>query len=480
MNRPAAFACIVCALVVAGIARAESPKPNILFLFADDLCFEAIRSMGNDEVQTPNLDRLARRGVTFTHAYNMGSWHGAVCMPSRGMLNTGRYLWDFQQVDRSLDQERDAGRMWSQYMKEAGYRTYMGGKWHVRTDASAIFDVVGSVQPGMPRVVPKTHPHAYNRPRAGVEDRWDPADKQEGGFWEGGTHWSELLADETIGFLEDAQQRDEPFFMYVAFNAPHDPRQAPRQYLDMYPPEDVRVPVNFLPQYPYNNEIGCPHEQRDEFLAPMPRTPHAVQVHRSEYYAIITHMDAQIGRVLNALEESGEADDTWIFFTADHGLSVGQHGLLGKQNLYDHSIRPPFIVVGPGLEAGQRIDQPIYYQDIMPTTLELAGAAKPEHVDFQSLLPILRGTATSQYPSVYTAYMDLQRSITKDGWKLLLYPKIAKVRLFDLQHDPHEMNDLADHPAQSGRIGTLFAELLRWQDSTGDALDLKPHYPNLL
>jgi arylsulfatase A-like enzyme len=471
---------VTCALLVTGLAtvgRAEltrsAGKPNILFLLADDLCFADVRCMGNDEVDTPNLDRLARRGLTFTHAYNMGSWHAAVCMPSRAMLNTGRFLWTARRVDDTLDQERQAGRLWSEYLRGAGYRTFMAGKWHVRLDASSAFEWTGTVRPGMPNVFPNQYPHAYNRPREGVEDTWDPADPREGGFWEGGTHWSEVLADEAIDFLDAAATSDEPFFMYVAFNAPHDPRQAPREYLDRYSAESIRVPVNFLPEYPFKDAIGCPHELRDEFLAPMPRTTHAVQVHRSEYYAIITHMDAQIGRVLDALEQSGQGGNTWIFFTADHGLAVGQHGLLGKQNLYDHSVRAPLLVAGPGVPAGRRIGEPVYYQDVMPTTLELAGVPRPEHVDFQSLVPIVQKRGTSKYPSIYTAYMDLQRAVTKDGWKLIVYPRIEQPRLYHVAEDPHEKRDLAADPDQAERIRGLFAELLEWQRQTDDTLDLK-------
>ncbi len=463
---------------VVPVTSAETPKPakpNILFLFADDLCYEAIRSMGNDEVQTPNLDRLAQRGMTFTHAYNMGSWQGAVCMPSRGMLATGRFLWGFKQVDNTMNHEREAGRLWSEYMKGAGYRTYMAGKWHVKTDAATTFDVVGTVRAGMP----KDTKSGYNRPRFGLPDPWSPHDPKFGGFWEGGKHWSEVLADETIGFCRDAAESERPFFMYVAFNAPHDPRQAPKEFVDKYPLEKIKVPVNFLPEYPFKNDIGLKN-MRDENLGPFPRTELAVKVHRQEYYAIITHLDAQIGRVLDALENSGKAASTWIFFSADHGLAVGQHGLFGKQNLHDHSIRAPFIVAGPGVPAGRRTSEPIYYQDVMPTTLELAGVRKPDHVNFQSLLPIIRGQGKSKYPSIYNAYIDFQRAVTQDGWKLLLYPKIKRILLYHVAEDPHEMRDLGSDATQAGRIKTLFAELLRWQNETGDQLNLKPVYPELL
>ncbi len=456
-----------------GSAFAADDKPNILFLFADDLCFDAIHSMGNDEVKTPNLDRLAARGMTFTHAYNMGSWHGAVCMPSRGMLNTGRFLWDFKQVDKDLTVEQQAGRLWGQYLNVAGYHTAMTGKWHVHVDPREVFDVMRIRRDGN-----RAPQEEYNRPIEGQRDIWDPADPKFGGFWEGGKHWSEVVADESIDLIKEASKQDEPFFLYVGFNAPHDPRQSPQKYLDMYPVERIKVPVNFLPEYPFRNDIGLKN-MRDENLAPFPRTEYAVRVHRREYFAIITHLDAQIGRVLEALEQSGRADNTWVFFTADHGLAVGQHGFLGKQNLYDHSVRAPFIVVGPTVPGGQSTDEPIYYQDVMPTTLELAGVKKPDHVQYQSLLPIIRGEGKSKYPSIYNAYVKFQRAVTMDGWKLLLYPEIKNVRLYHVAEDPRETRDLAADPAQADRIQTLFAELLRWQKVTGDELELAEVYPEL-
>ncbi len=467
------------ALVVTQAATRAAERPNLLFLISDDQCFESMGYLGNDELQTPHLDRLAQRGLVFSHAYNMGSWSGAVCVPSRAMLNTGRFLWNTRTVENELAAERAADRLWSTQLQAAGYRTYMAGKWHVRLDAASVFDVTGVVRPGMPDVFPQRHPHAYNRPREGVEDTWDPADPEEGGFWQGSHHWSESLADEAIGFLADAEEHEQPFFMYIAFNAPHDPRQAPREYLDRYPAESIRVPPNFLPQYPYRDPIGCPHRLRDEFLAPMPRTEQAVQVHRSEYYAIVNHMDSQIGRILAALEASEHGDNTWVFFTSDHGLAVGQHGLFGKQNMYDHSVRVPFVVAGPGVPAGEWVSEPIYYQDVMPTMLELAGAEPHEAVAFQSLLPIIRGERGSNYPSIYTAYRDLQRAVTRDGWKLIAYPRVPKLRLYHVAEDPRECHDLADEPDQSDRIRALFAELQRWQEETDDHLDLTAAFPEL-
>ena len=467
-----ALAILLCLTVTGPLKADDNKKPNIVFIFADDQCFQTIQALGYDEVQTPNLDRLARQGTTFTHAYNMGSWSGAVCVASRTMLNSGRFVWNAHQIWNESEQEREEGRWWGEYMKEAGYRTYMTGKWHCKAAAEKSFDVVRDVRPGMPSQTPA----GYNRPIAPGQDTWSPSDPKFGGFWEGGTHWSEVVANHASDFIDQAQADDTPFFMYLAFNAPHDPRQSPAEYVDRYPVESIEMPTNFQPVYPHAEEIGCGKKLRDEKLAPFPRTPHAIKVNRQEYYAIITHMDEMIGRILDDLQSSGKADNTWIFFTADHGLACGQHGLLGKQNLYDHSVRVPFLVVGPEVAAGARINEAVYLQDVMPTTLQLAGLEKPEHVEFNSVLPLLGGEA-SPYQEIYGCYLDKQRSIRTDRYKLIVYPNAKTLRLYDLQNDPMETTDLIGQSALTPVVKDLFARLQRLQKSMNDDLDLSELAP---
>ncbi len=445
-------------------------KPNVLFLFADDLTYEAVRAFGHTDIDTPNLDRLAARGTTFTRAYNMGSWSGAVCVASRMMLNTGRSVWDAGAVYKETDKERQSGVIWSQLMSKSGYKTYMTGKWHVQTDAAKCFDVTADVRPGMPKTVPT----AYDRPIAGQTDAWSPYDQTLGGYWEGGKHWSEVVRDHTLEYLADAKQQPKPFFIYAAFNAPHDPRQAPKEFQEMYPLSRMQMPQNFIPEYPYKDDIGCSEKLRDEHLAPMPRTKFAVKTHRSEYYALITHLDVQIGKILDALDANGQADNTWIFFTADHGLAVGHHGLIGKQNMYDHSVRVPFIVAGPGVAKGGKNDNAIYLQDVMATALDLAEAEKPQHVFFHSLRPLLNGTQKqSSYDSVYGAYLELQRAVTHDGWKLIAYPKAKVLRLYHLAEDPQEMTDLAAKPEHAALKKEMYARLVKLSADLGDQVDLK-------
>jgi len=478
MIRQAALALVVlfgfnsfCSLALAEPAA----KPNFLFIFADDQCYDTVRAFGNEEIQTPNLDRIVGAGTTFTHAYNMGSWSGAVCVASRTMINTGRFVWKANKIYRSTEQERQAGRFWSEHLKKAGYRTYMTGKWHVRAKAEKAFDVTAHVRGGMPNQTSQ----GYNRPQDGKPDPWKPWDKSFEGFWKGGKHWSEIVADDALDFIADADKRDNPFFMYIAFNAPHDPRQSPKEYVDRYPLDKVKVPENFLPEYPHNVGMGCGRGLRDEKLAPFPRTHHAVKVNRQEYYAIITHMDTQIGRILDALDKSGKKDNTYIFYGADHGLGVGQHGLMGKQNMYDHSLRVPLMVIGPGVEKGKRLDTAVYLQDIMATTLDLAGIKKPDYVQFNSLMPILRGESEGFYDAIYGGYLAKQRAVIFKGHKLILYPTIGVQRLYNLQKDPHEAKDIIKEKGSGKLAKELFARLLKLQVETGDTLDLRKAYPKL-
>lgn len=472
--RCAGAATVACAALPSWKSQADA-RPNILFLFSDDQTWEAVRALGNSEIHTPNIDRLIARGTTFSHAYNQGGWNGAICIASRTMLTTGRFLWHAEARHRNLEEERAAGRMWPQMLKAAGYDTYFTGKWHVRIDPATIFDVVGHVREGMPSDHYGTTRAGYNRPLEGVEDSWQPWDTAQGGYWEGGKHWSEVVADDGLGFLSRAAEREHPFFMYLAFNAPHDPRQSPKSYVDQYPLDEIAVPDSFLPEYPLAADIGAGPGLRDEDLAPFPRTEHAVKVHRQEYYAIVTHMDAQIGRILDGLEASGKAGNTRIVFTSDHGLAVGNHGLMGKQNMYDHSVRVPLVMAGPGIDEGKTIDTPVYLQDIMPTTLDWAGAARPEHVEFKSLAPLLKGENGPHYDGIYSAYMDVQRMIAAEGYKLIHYPKGEVWLLFDLEQDPEETANLAEDPANLERLASLRRKLSAWQKATGDGLVLKQY-----
>jgi choline-sulfatase len=466
-------------------------KPNVLFIFADDQTFESIGALNNNEIKTPNLDRLKDMGASFTHTFNQGSWAPAVCVASRCMLNTGKFVWRAAQFSPKSQKREDPNLpeqmpeayvtpatpkgYWSEFMKDAGYDTYMAGKWHVEKKASEVFDVTGTVRGGMPNQTSGRYDRAFIE---GEPDSWSPYDKSKNGFWKGGKHWSEVLGDEALGFLETAKNDDDPFFMYVAFNAPHDPRQSPKKYVDMYPLENITIPESFLPEYPYCEEAGAGHHLRDEKLAPYPRTEYSIKVNRQEYYAIITHMDAQIGRILDALEASGKADNTYIIFTADHGLAVGDHGFVGKQNMYDRSIRVPMFVAGPKIPEGKIIDEKVYLQDAMATAMDVAGSESIAEIDFQSLLPLCTGKSKKGYEAIYGTYLNCQRMIRTDKYKMIIYPIANVVRLYDIKNDPEEMKDLAGDKKYKKVMDKLFKEFNALQKQVGDPLDVTEYYEN--
>lgn len=472
------FLCILLFGCVSTPKKQKEDLPNILFLFADDYTFDAIHALGNATIETPNLDRLVRNGTHFTQAFNMGGWNGAVCLASRAMIITGKSIWRAKaHTDQWLDKKNTEGidSSWGKLMEQKGYQTFMTGKWHVPIDPKKIFQTVRNIRPGMPRdFFNKKGQKGYYRPVEGKEDQWSPSDSLNGGFWEGGVHWSEVVKNDAVDFIKQSQEKESPFFMYIAFNAPHDPRQSPKSFLDRYPLEKIPLPENWLPEYPYKDAIGNPKTLRDEALAPFPRTPFAIKTHIKEYYAIISHLDEQIGKIFQALEASGKADNTYIFFTGDHGLSVGKHGLLGKQSMFDHSIRVPLIISGPDIPKNESVDHSVYLQDIMATSLDLANIIPPPSNEFKSFLELAKGkTNESLYPEgIYGAYIDYQRMIRKGDYKLILYPKIKKTLLFNLKEDPLERTDLSDKVQYKDTVRELFKDLQYLQKKMGDSLQL--------
>jgi len=240
----------------------------------------------------------------------------------------------------------------------------------------------------------------------------------------------------------------------------------------MYPSEKIQLPPNFMPEHPFDNgEMKI----RDEKLAPWPRTPEVIRQHIAAYYAMITHLDDQIGRVLHALDESGKADNTIIIFASDNGLAVGQHGLLGKQNLYDHSIRVPLVFTGPDIPKGEKRDAFCYLLDIYPTLCDLVGFPMPETVEAKSLVPALRNPEENIRDSLYFAYKHFQRAVRWDNWKLIKYNVKGRqtTQLFHLQNDPWELKNLVDEPAYADRLNSLTRLLQQWMRKVDDPLDLE-------
>jgi arylsulfatase A-like enzyme len=466
-------ALVLGALVVLGssapaTASEGQKKHNIVFILADDMRRDTIAALGNKYIATPNLDKLVKRGTAFTRAYIQGSMSGAVCMPSRAMIMTGR---SFFKTPLDMKGQLVLGEL----LRQAGYVTIGLGKWHNGTDSwLRSFELGNTVLFG------------------GMADHFDvPFQAPAGGSQfkkvdAKGRHSSEVIADAAIAFIKSQTGKGEgggggarkPFFLYVAFTAPHDPRDAPDRFRQMYYKNKPPLPKNFLPQHPFDNGelVG-----RDENLAPWPRTKEVIQDQLAEYYALITHLDEQIGRLLQALEESGELENTIIVFAGDNGLALGSHGLVGKQNVYDHSVGVPLLFAGPGVPKDQRRDALVYLLDVFPTLCELNGLDMPKNLDGKSLVKVMTGEQAQVRDSLYFNYKNLQRAAYKDGWKLICYPQINHQQLFDLKNDPDEINNLAGDPANAKRIEELRALILRWEKDLGlDAMPLTVANPKAM
>jgi arylsulfatase A-like enzyme len=429
-------------------ASARSQRPNIVLLFSDDQRFDTIAALGNTEIHTPNLDRLVARGTCFTQAAIMGGLHGAICVPSRAMLHTGRHLFHLGGTGDVIPPEFTS---LPEALRAAGYRTYATGKWH--SDKAAFnryYDAGGPIFFG------GMNDH-FN---ATVYDYDATGDYPKGAArTTGGTHDAEVYASAAINFL--AQKNAKPFFLYVPFTMPHDPRTAPKEYHQRYDPAKLALPPSFMPEHPFDNgELA----NRDEQLAAWPRTPDVIRQHTADYYASITYLDAQVGRILDALEAQGQAENTLVVFAGDNGLAVGRHGLMGKQSLYDHSIRVPLILAGPGIPRGERRDTLCYVHDLFPTLCEAASAEIPATVESRSLLPAIADPATRIYESTFHAYRGVQRAVRDGKHKLIRYTVggNTRVQLFDLAADPWELDDLSAR--EPGRVQALTAQLDAWRE----------------
>ena len=370
-------------------------QPNILLINTDDQRFDTIRELGNKEIHTPNLDKLVRRGFTFSNAYCQGGNLGAVCMPSRTQLMTG--LSTFKAPKPS-----DRGGNYpllAKVMEKAGYSTFhIGKRGNTFLPASEAF--------------------------------------QETIFSEKLTDERELQcqrhADEVLAHIRSLKPQ-EPYFIYLAPPVPHDPRVAPKKFMDMYDPAKITMPKNFMPEHPFDNgDLKI----RDEMLAPFPRTPEVMKRHLADYYACITCLDFHLGRIFDGID----AGNTIVIFTSDQGLAVGgRHGLMGKQNLYEH-FKSPMIIAGPGVPHGHS-NALTYLYDLFPTLCDFANAPTPAEVDGASMVPIVKGQKKQQRDTLFAVYKDFQRMVRDERWKLIWYPKISRFQLFDLKSDPWELKD---------------------------------------
>lgn len=417
--------------VRAHTAEARPRQPNILFVYSDDQRWDTIAALGNPEIKTPHLDRLVERGFHFTNAYCMGSMVGAVCLPSRTMLITGRSLWHIPENPRSAEAPPGVTVL-PTLLRQAGYVTFHCGKiGNSCRFGNAAFDV-------------------------NIEMKGRTAES------------ATKNANQAIHFLR-SHDGNRPFFMYLAPPVPHDPCLAPPKFSKMYDPAKLSLSKNFMPMHPFDNgEMKV----RDELLAAHPRRHEEMRRHLAGYYGTISHLDHEVGRVLEEIKDRGWAGNTIVIYSSDQGLAVGgRHGLMGKQNLYEH-VKPPLVISGPGIPHGKS-DALVYLFDLFPTICELAGATTPEAVEGRSFVPVLANPKLALRDYVFGAYKDCQRMIRDRRFKLLQYNAsgVRNTQLFDLAHDPDEIDNLADDPkfaAERKRLERLMAQARRELDDPVD------------
>jgi arylsulfatase A-like enzyme len=443
------------AVVTLGPGPVTAAPQNVLLLISDDQRPDTISALGNPHIATPHLDRLVREGTVFTHA----TCANPLCVPSRAELLTGGVSVVHQgQLPNDVP-------TWPRVMQQAGYDTWYVGKWHTRGRPSTrgYGRVEGLFSSGQRPETPQLDRHG------------EPVTGYVG--WQFQTDAGELhpelgigltpnisvpFADAAMRVLEQPHSR--PFFLHVNFTAPHDPLFLPPGYEQRYSPAALPLPANFLPEHPFDhgNLRG-----RDEQLWPWPRTPDLVRDELAVYYAVISHMDAQIGRLLACLDDTGLAQNTLVIFASDHGLAIGSHGLRGKQNMYEHTINVPLIFRGPGIPRGERRNADCYLRDLLPTVCELTGIAAPV-VDGRSLVPVLRGQSDAVHPFVIGYFGTSQRMIRQAGWKLIVYPEAGREQLFHLDRDPLEVVDLSAVAEHQPRRQFLKRQLTDWLRERGD------------
>lgn len=392
---------------------------NVLLFIMDDQRADTIGYLGNNEIHTPVLDNLAREG-SFLRPYTTCP----VCTPGRAELLSGKNA--FQNGCRWFGEPIHSEiKTLPMILSDAGYHTAIFGKWHNDGHpAERGFQTTGFI-----------FPYDLTRPIYDHNFTYEVDGKPITG------HSTELICGGAAKFIENRNE-DKPWFCYVSLHSPHDPRHAPEPFASMYYDKMPSLPENYMPEHPFDNGDML---IRDERLASFPRRHNEIRRHRADYYAMITHHDYHIGKVLDALDETGQTDNTLIIFTSDHGLAIGSHGLMGKENLYEHSARVPLIWKGEGIPKSKRFDNSCIcgHYDFLPTICDYLGLPKQsEGISGISYYEVLKGTKKTVRNSITAAYRDCMRMATDGRYKLIYYPHIERYQLFDLLEDPQELNDL--------------------------------------
>ncbi|AUC23585.1 sulfatase [Polaribacter sejongensis] len=452
----------------------EKKRPNFLFVLVDDQSpFDLKTYDPNSILETPNIDKLAKGGLVFDQARNMGSMNGAVCTPSRHMIMSGRTVWN---LPKSAEDQKN-----NEYNEIED--STMGAVFN-----NAGYNTMRTCKKG------NSYPNA-NKQFTVVKDA-----TKRGGTEETGSAWH---SKQVLRYLSERETTKEaaPFLIYFGFSHPHDTRNGTPELLAKYGAvnhkDKNKVPAlsekqpqlqdNYLEEHPFFH--GHPKLRDEERVSGVwkNRDENTVRNELGREYACSENIDIQIGKVLDKLEAMGELDNTYIIYTSDHGMSIGRHGLMGKQNLYEHTWRVPFIIKGPGIEAGKRVKGNIYLLDVLPTLCDLAGIEIPKTVQGKSFTSVIKGEKEEVRDVMYGVYAGGtkpgMRTVKKGDWKLIKYDvmdgAVRETQLFNLAKNPNEYlpehhkngemeTDLAENPKYAEKLAEMEALLLEQMVANDD------------
>jgi arylsulfatase A-like enzyme len=453
LARSSVWATLCLALGLPGLAAAAAPKdrPNVLFIAIDDLNDWVGCLGGHPHVKTPNIDRLARRGTLFTNAH----CQGPLCNPSRASLLTGLRpsttgIYSLQPGIRAVPSLKEHVTL-PQHFAAHDYFTFTAGKvYHDGSippkERAKEFQVWGPA-PGMPQPPKKFVP----TPDALRAMDWGVFPERD----EDQADWK--IADAAVAQLK-ALPADKPFFVAAGFRLPHVPCYASRKWFDLYPDESLVMPPvksddrEDVPEFAWYLHWKLP-EPRLSWLMKNNQWRPLVRA----YLACTSFMDSQVGRVLDALEASGRADNTVIVLWSDHGWHLGEKGITGKNSLWERSTRVPLIFAGPGVVGGARCGQPVELLDLYPTLVELCGLSPRDGLEGHSLVPQLKdATAAHPWPAITTHNQD-NHAVRSLDWRYIRYADGSE-ELYDHRSDPNEWTNLA----RDARYADVLREHRRW------------------
>ena len=456
-------------------------QPNILVIMSDEHGPMWSSAYGHPFVRTPSMDRLADQGATFDAAY----CNAPLCVPSRLSFMTGRYVSNCGGYDNATPLPSDTPT-WAYALRSAGYDVVLSGKMHLIGDdnlhgfreqlaydphGGGTGDIDAARRLGL--ASGGQHPiYLWRDGMPAADAPWPSIGEARAGRGPM-IDADDAIEEAALAYLRESARRDQPFALCVGFVAPHFPFIVPEPYFSMYYPEHGDLPDN--PPGHLDNLPAAVRRLRQMFDFDG-NSDEDIRRARAAYYGLITYMDDKIGRLLDALAEQGLAKNTALIHTSDHGESLGEHGLWRKMNFYEQSARVPLQIAWPGrIEGGQRFSGAASLVDVTATVMEIAGC-DPDHVaamqlDGDSLLPLLRGQSAEWKDEAFSEHLahgtDRARAmIRRSKWKLCYsHGSPPDIELYDLESDPGEFDNLADHPAHKAVRDELIARVMDiWGD----------------